>query len=403
MTLRIGLAVGSDALRVVGVDRGRVLWAGESPIDETRSLAVALDELLRTVRLRRWPWPKAALAVGASHAQAKRLVGLPSVGEGAALGDIVRENVDRFFIRDGVPLLTIISLGHDGEVWGAAVEAPVVSEMGVACRRRRIKLTHVVPAATVVCHALEGTRIVWDDGDTRVEILRQGDRAVSVRRARANASPETPRAVSALGQLGEEGWRFADAYGAAVAGCDAPLALKLDRAATGGAPLAQWRLHFAAGVATLALTAALLAPTIAARLASRRAEATLAALAPRRAVAARAAADLDRVSRALGEISEFSANLRSPVGLLGALTESLPASAQLASVQTDTTGGTIVALALHAGQVVDRLDRMPQLAGVQVVGPVTREYVANVEKERVTVRFHWGETREFAPVRDGDR
>ena len=396
MTLRIGFAVGSDALRMVGVDRGRVLWAGETPLHDSRPIEAALGELLGTVRLPRWPRPRAALAVGPARAQAKRLDGLPPLLGAAALRDLVRENAGRFFLRNGIPLLTTAGLVPGGETWGGALEAPVVVEMGSACRRHRIALTHVLPAAAVLGRALDGERVVWDDGDARLEIVRKGAREVTVRRGRADGQAELPRASAPLERLGEGAWRFADAYGAAVSGRDEPLALRLDRVETGQAPIARWRLVLAGAAAALALVAALLAPSVAARLAIRRAEATLAALAPRRAAAANAATDLERVTGALADVAAFAGRARSATGLLATLTAVLPAAAQLVSVQIDSAGGTIVALAPHAEQVVDRLDRMPQLAAAQVVGPVTREYVGSVEKERVTIRFRWGTTRDFA-------
>jgi hypothetical protein len=74
---------------------------------------------------------------------------------------------------------------------------------------------------------------------------------------------------------------------------------------------------------------------------------------------------------------------------LGALAEVLSPDAMIVSMRLDSAGGTFVALAPRAADVLSSLEKIPLVAVPEIVGPVTPERIATVERERFTVRFRW--------------
>ncbi|MGH7620914.1 MAG: hypothetical protein ACREMU_01110, partial [Gemmatimonadaceae bacterium] len=105
MSLLIGLSVGSDHLRAVGVRAGEVRWTLEAERSADGDLAAEIVSLLRHATLPRWTRPVVAAAIGPAASQTKRLTGLPALADVAALRAVVRESASRFFLRNGVPLV----------------------------------------------------------------------------------------------------------------------------------------------------------------------------------------------------------------------------------------------------------------------------------------------------------
>ena len=135
--------------------------------------------------------------------------------------------------------------------------------------------------------------------------------------------------------------------------------------------------------------AAAFAPGLAAARASRHAARSLHELGPIRAAVVRAEADLNLVSGALDEVSGFENGRRSTIGFLAALSDALPPTAQLVAVRLDSAGGNLVVISPRAGDALSRVERLGDVEAPEIVGPVTREYVGQQEKERVTIRFRW--------------
>ncbi|HEX2780178.1 MAG TPA: hypothetical protein VHM30_11810 [Gemmatimonadaceae bacterium] len=391
--MRIGLAVASDAVRIVCVRDGRILWAGESPLLDDLPLEASVGRLLEAAALPRWPRPATVVAVGPARAQVKRLAGLPPVADARALSRIVAENAGRFFLRNGAPLATtavMAGAGRDG--WGSAIEAPLVNDVAALCRRKGLRLVGITPSVAVLRAGLRTERVVWPDGEIAAEVAWRDGSLFDVRRVPAEDAhgAAVPDVAAELAGLGTEAWRFADAYGAAVARAKSALMLRPNgHSAIEPAPVPGWRMMLAASALAIALAVFAFAPLVAAANASRAAMRTIASLATERGRAARAEADLRRVTAALNEAAAFDHRRRSPLAVLADLTQGLPESAHLVSVRMDSAGGTIVALALRGADVVAALEAMPAAVAPEIVGPVTRESVAGREKERVTVRFRW--------------
>lgn len=396
MNVHVGIGITNGFVRAVAVLDGNVLWAAESSVDG-RTIEAAVDDLLTARRLRRWPRPTISAAVGPARAQLRRLSGLPPIIDASALTRLVSESTSRFFLRNGVPLVTTgVRRDRDGdsEGWGAAIEQPVIAALEAACRAHKLRLAAVLPTLAVIPHALHGDSLTWDDGEVCAHVTLSGGRLASVRRTLPDAAApasehDAPRvAVPQLAALGADGWRFADAYGAAVASVRDPLAYRPARAAS-AAPISTRRL-VAAGIAcALALASAILAPTLTARYVAAQATGALAALARQRRAAEGAESDLVHVSRALDEVAAFDSDRHPATLLVNDLARALPTGGALVTLRVDSAGGTLVALAPRAAALIERLEHVPGLATPTFVGPVTREVAASSEVERVAIRFSW--------------
>jgi hypothetical protein len=406
VSVHVGIGITNRFVRAVAVRDGNVLWAAESSVDG-RTIETAVSELLTARRLRRWPRPTITAAVGPARAQLRRLTGLPPVVESAALTRLVSESTSRFFLRNGVPLVTTgVRRDRDGdsEGWGAAIEQPVIAALEAACRAHRMRLAAVLPALAVIPHALNGDSLTWDDGEVCAHVTLSGGRLASVRRtvldaaAPASQDDAMPLAVPELAALGADGWRFADAYGAAVASVRDPLAYRPARAAS-TAPIPTRRL-VAAGIAcAIALASAILAPTLASRHVAAQSTRALTALARQRRAAEAAESDLVHVSRALDEVAAFDSDRHPATLLVNDLARALPTGGALVTLRVDSAGGTVVALAPRAAILIERLEHVPSLTTPTFVGPVTREVAAASEVERVAIRFSWPRISARPPVR----
>lgn len=395
MTARIGIAIADGAVRGVAVRDGAVLWGAEAPIDG-RSIEAAVAELLAARRLRRWMRPTVVAAVGPARAQLRRLSGLPPVVDAAALTRLVGESAGRFFLRNGVPLVTTgVRRERDGdsEGWGAAIDQPVVAALEAACRTHGLRLVAVLPTLSVLPHALHGDSLCWADGDVCARVTLSGGRLTTMRRTIAAAGDvaeagEPPRAVPALAALGADGWRFADAYGAAVASVRDPLAYRPARAAS-AAPIRPWRVAVAATACAIALTSAIVGPALVSRRTAAQATTALSDLGRQRRLADGAESDLAHVSRALHEVGLFDRDRHPATLLLSDVARALPAGSALVSFHVDSAGGTLVALAPRAAVLLERLEHVPGVITPAFVGPVTREAAAGKEVERVAIHFAW--------------
>ena len=400
----MGVFVGKTTVRAIALARGRVIWAAEAELDDDR-LSDAIVELLHeapvslglSAKLRR---PTLVVAAGASRSQVRWLRGLPPVRHADMLAALVQENAGRFFLRNGVPLVTSVAFPEsDGESWAAAIEEPVVVAARAAARRSGLTLAAVVPAAVAVARARGDGRHVIADGEFACEIdvaggqletvrrlpVRVGDGERPMSRAVAEESP-VEREAWALAALGEHASRFSEAFAAAVLGVTAePLALRADGA--GGPGVERARLIVPAIVALLAMTCALFAPAFASVRAERSAREELSALAARRLPADRAEKELALVSDALGEFVRFDRGRRSQLELLHDLTAALPEQTALVSLRVDSAAGTATILGDRAATMLSALEHVEGIASPALTGPITREVVAADELDRVAVRF----------------
>jgi hypothetical protein len=345
VTVVIGLSVEHDHLRAVGVRGVRVVWGMESAVVRGTLLNDALAGFLTKLPLGRFGRPRLTVALAPAFAQTKLLAGVPPLSDVRALERAVSEHAARFFLKNGIPLVTTsVRRDAEGRVWGAALQKPVVDRIVTACRASRVRLAGIVPAADV-----------------------------------------SRGATDALTPLGAEAAQFGAAYGAAVLS-DA-LTWRAGASAPEDAP--RWRLMLIAGGAALALIAAALAPALAWRVSEHRAVVHLARMARQSQSARRLAHDVELVTEALNEVGAFDSGRRPVTLLMASLAGGLPDGAALLALHVDSSGGSIVALAPRGGALLTRLERVSGVAAPEIIGPVTRETPGGREVERVTVRFRW--------------
>ncbi len=403
MSTRIGIGVGAAEVRAVAVRDGNILWAAESPLDG-RTIETTVAELLAAQRLRWWARPTIVATVGPSRSQLRRLSGLPPVADAKALGRLVCESTSRFFLRNGVTLVTT-GVRRDGvnesDGWSAAIEQPVIAALEAACSARRLRLAAVLPTLAVIPHALQGESLTWREGEVCAHLTLSNGRLMSVRRTVDTAGPESaqvaPLAGRGLSALGTDGWRFADAYGAAVTTLHDPLAFRPARSAN-APPISKRRFIAAIVACTIALASLIFAPTLAARYTASEASGALAALVRQRRAAEAAALDLMHVSGALDEVAAFDSGRHPAALLLNDLGRSLPTGGALVTLRVDSAGGTLVALAPRAAALLERLEHVPGLVTPTFVGPVTREVAGNAEVERVAIHFSWARVSVRQPM-----
>jgi hypothetical protein len=402
----LGIAISADGVRAVRLRGADVEWSTEQVITEGRQLDVVLDEVLAET-VRTWRRLRAVtVAVGPSCTQVRRLTRLPPV-PARMLEALIQENASRFFLRNGVPVVTTsVARNDDGSVWAGAVEQPVVMSVADACARHRLRLIGVVPSVAVLHHALTNDSITWFDGEFAALVQYESGRIVTYRRVSADpvgerTDPAATGLKPELRKLPGAGWRFADAYGAARGGPRPMLAWHPTAASALAYPWRNKRLLASGFACALALTVAAVAPGVASILdehRSRRALAALGAAADEAAVAERQYAV---ANSQLLELRRLSEEGRPVTPTLASITQALSAPAMLTSIQFDSAGGTLTALAPSASSVLRQLDGVHTVTDLAIVGPVVPEAgsadgappsVGSPDfprTVRVTIRYKW--------------
>jgi hypothetical protein len=395
VTICIGLGIASDRVRAVGVRGARVIWAVEAERSSGDDLSVAIVQLLRHATLPRWPRPIVVAAIGPAASQTKRLVGLPAAADAATMRAIIREGTSRFFLRNGIPLITAgVRMEEPGAVWAAAFDLPVVRDIEAACRTLGVRIRLIVPSIVALPRAVEAGRLRWADGDVHSELTVAERRLVNTRRL-AMVSGATleivvaPRAIAPLQSIGANSWCFADAYGATQLPFDEPLAL---RSSSGEIDVGASRrsVRVAAVSLCLAIAGAIGTPVVARAVRTHRIARQLVAIGRRARDAEAAERDLTRMSEALSEVATFDASRRSPTLIVEQLSRALPENAALVTVRLDTAGGTMVILAPRAAAALASLDSVKAVVAPEIIGPVTKEMAGTRELERATVQFRFG-------------
>jgi len=316
---------------------------------------------------------------------------------GKALGsfhiaaEIVRESSGRFFLRNGVPIITSGVRVDDQGAWVAAFEEPIVEAIEDACAQRKLRLSFISPTLIVLSLATPKQTIRWRDGEVVAEARYGTDGRLQAAKRAGDGVADAGDApvVSALAMLGADAWQFADAYGAAVVNPGEPIAWR-GRNQLGRQGMLSRAGRVAAVAALLAGSSAAFVPSIGDAISARQSSAQLAQLASRtkRAVAARS--ELALMTLALSEISAFATARHSSVLLLSAATRALPDGAALASIHVDSTSGTMVIVAPRIAAAMSALDSVRAMSGLEIVGPVTKEITDGKEVERASVHFRLG-------------
>lgn len=403
MRRRVGLAITHDTVRAVVVKRSRLLWAGEASREPGAPTVDDIVTLLARAPRPRWRRLRVAVAIGPHAAQLKRIAGLPPVDDAAILAAVVRENAGTFFLQNGATLaVTGIRRAEPGTVWAGAIEATYIACVRQACRKLRLKLCSIAPAAVVLPLSVRSESFQWSDGPVTVDVACEGARLASVRRVSAGAGkgvapPEPPPALQPLGE--RAAW-FADAYGAAIAPGGDPLTL----GPKGDVPWERRRLRRRllppALLACAAAVALLLSPLYPQTLA-RRAESSLRALQASDAwrLTNEVLPQLERATVVLAELEQFAAARPQRTRLLADLATALPAQTALVRFEIADDVARVMVLGPRAQEAIAAVEKIPGITAVTLSGAVARQHVAGSELERIGLTFQY---RAPPTVRDAE-
>ena len=392
---RLGIEVGSRSLRSVLVVRGNIAKTATAELHPNESIEAALQRLINAGCRGLWRRPIVCVAVGASSSQLRRLVNLPAIDNRWALRDVVRSSAGRFFLKNGVPLLTSsVRRERDGTGWAAAIDEPPVRAVAEACRARRLRLEVATPMVVALQRAMTGELLSAADGEVMVEahVGLRGElhdvRRTSARDDDAIGRYATP--VSALEPLGEHATEYAAAYGATAIDRSEPLALHArELRQWQDTTVPAWRMLLAVGALVIATALALALPAFHARRVAAQASARLAVINRQYRAAQWTEAELQRTTIALDELAAFQMTRRSRIQFLRELTASLPTDVWLQSVRVDDQGGTVVALAPRAASALAGLSDVKSVTTPTIIGAVSNEQIGHDRIERVTIRFRW--------------
>ena len=381
MTTTLGLAISSDRVSGVLMSRGSEKWAEVRVCDGSTSRREVITRLLSDCPRPRWVRRRVVAAIGPSGVQVKRLTDLPPACDRKALHAIVRESAGRFFLKNGAPLETTCELvPEDGTVWAAAYDGELIADIDRACRSANWRLRALVPVATALRLATPEQSVGWQDGDLHLDVTYHGAALVELRCARdakdssSNAAADDRRA------------HLLAAFGASQIVRGEPLAIQ--RSVLFNTRPSRTQLLVAAASFLLTFACWWFAPPLVSTVRARNAQRALSHLASRVAADRRDAMALDSLTAKLHDIAAFETRNRSMTLLLAEITRALPDSCTITQLQiVDSTGGSLVALAPRAAEIVDALERVPLITAPTIAGPVASQSLGGRPLERVSLAF----------------
>jgi hypothetical protein len=395
----LGIGVSVDAVRGVLVVKGKVIKATIIPIIADESLTVVLDRLWHELKPTWSRRPLVSAAIGPAATQVRRLSGLPRISDGRAVSALVRESAGRFFLKNGIPLLTSRARADSpGVAWVAAFDEPVVRSVVTFCATRGLRFRLALPALVSIGYALESVpgSVECRDGDVIARAAYDHNTLIESARGRSDEE-HCPREVSPqydvsspLAELGPGATNFVDAYGATQVGTLEPLAITAGDVrlwASKGVP--RWRVTLASVAFALALVLSFLAPVARAWREEVRARHQLAQAAPKYRGALWTERELDKTTAALEDIEQFERQRRSLTLLLADLTHALSESSSLMSLRVDAEGGDLVALAPRGALLLSELADAQEITAPKITGPLTSETRGTTRLERATIQFRW--------------
>lgn len=387
MTSILGLAVSRTRVSAVFLRGGVVAWS-EARCCDARDRSDRIADLLAACPRSRWSPKRMIAAIGPSGVQVRRLSEVPDALDRKALAAVVRESVSRFFLKSGVPLETACGRSTDGALWAAAYDSTLLAEIDEACRSAGWRLDAVIPMASALGLATHDQSVIWEDDDLRLELTYSDGELMHARCSRAGtaSSSSTPQPTRAFMNAGIEAADFLPAYSATQVRWRAPLLLK--RPITLGSAPSRTHMAVAALLCFLAFLFLWIAPAVVSTARVYRARRELSALAPRLATAHRREMALDSVSERLSAVNTFEIRRRSLTLLLAEMTRALPDSCVILEMRlVDSADGTIVAAAPQASDVVDALERVPDISAPAIAGPVASISLGGRPLERLSATF----------------
>lgn len=376
MVRTLGLSVGARSVHGVLMERGTVVWAGSASYDSLPELTEAIARLAGESGR---PARAARIVLGRDVVQLRTLLPAPPLKLAAARRYVALEAA-RLFRKNGDPLVTdavTVPTGEQGlALFAAGAPQAVLEAILKGCAQAGLGVERIAPAAEVLTASLARNVIRGDltfaDGGA-AEVLSIGPQGVW--RSRLQNGLAEGMALEwavPLRALGEQAPQFAAAYGAAVAVPRLELwPAEARRLRARDARRRVYRLEVV-GLACWVLAGGVYVGRLMASLHSstRYLEAVSgqldSALALRR--------DFDAGRATLATIVAARATRSRRLELLAQLTSALPDSAvALAFTVGPNATVRLAGLAPSGARVAARLERFPELRGVRLEGPVTRE------------------------------
>jgi len=392
---RLGVEIGCETIRAVLVVRRKIVRATSVQVGELGSIEAGLESVFGSMPLAGVVKPHVFGAIGAASTQVRRLNNLPSIKSERALREVVHANGARFFLKNGIPLITsAIRREDERSGWAAAIEEPPVRALALACRSHRLKLILVAPAIIALPLAMPGESFVSVDGEAVVEAHTRADGAlVDVRRVftmSAGGRNGCDGIKDAPMSGGDDSIEYAVAYGATELSRAEPLAIhRQELRALADAPFPKWRIAAAIGACIASLLIAFALPAFRARREAAAASRRLLITDPSYRAARWTETELRRTTQTLGDIDGFAQDRRSTIVLLATITQALPQDVWLQAIHVDQNGGTATALGPRASSAVDGFAALHSLTSLAIMGAVLQQQIAQQHFERVTVRFRW--------------
>jgi len=382
---RLGIEINSTDVRGVFVKHGHITKTAMVCLAGVESLEAALIQVLETLRGSSVRKPAVYVAIGPAASQLRRLTNLPAIASARPLRELVHSNAGRFFLRNGVPLLTSsVRREESGHGWAAAVEEPPVRAAADACRRAGLRLALVAPSIVAMRRTVDDEWLTAIDGDVvmRAHVGSNG----AIRELRRFMAPPVAEPQS----LGSAATDFAVPFGATTIDRDEPLVLhERDLRMWRDVSVPGWRMAVAAAALCVAMMLSLTLPALYAQRIAAETARRLEAINRQYREAHWMETELARTTASLSEIDAFQATRRSTIAFMADLTTVLPEDAWLQNLRLDKDGGTLVALAPRAAVTATALASLKSISAPTIVGAVSSEQVGPDRIERVTMRFRW--------------
>lgn len=395
---RVGLAIIGSEIAGVLVQRSRLLRASSAAVTDVADASQvkkSVDHVLAGLAWTPFARPSLVVALGAAQMQTRHLTHLPTVTDRVVLEKLLQTNVGRFFRKNGKALaLSRPELRGVDEGWATATEVQLLEVLRAACASHGARLKTAIPAAIAIGAATTAPSATWMENDVRIEVSYTGERRLSNLRLTKSADAAVVESAVTLRRdlripAAQPSMSIAivAAFGATLRPSSEPLAIRV--AAPEQADRSARRLAIAGAVQSLGLLWLAVAPLVATHQAAALARVQLRRGASAGRAARSAQAELSRTTAALDQLARFSRQRRSAALALESFAQALPADVSLQSIHLDESGGTIVAVARDAAEVLATLDSVPSLTAVNIVGAVAPESSSGERLERATIRFQW--------------
>lgn len=417
------LLVDAEQVRLLSLRGGEIARQDSEPHSGVDSIGTAVVEVLRRAASSgyqvRGGRMRVEVGLSPQFVRIKHLEGLPSHTRASGLLRFVEENAEQFFLNGGRCLLRVkVGAGGD-QVWGAAYDREVVSQLVAAFAAHETVLLRIVPTVLALGTGLGTGSLTWrESGRFTAARFTDGEVVdVQVRASGVDAPQEVSLSTANEGAAADGdfvlSFHQAAALGISRYGRQEGLTLPCHSNSQGLIPRGSRSILAFRSLCIALVLAGLAIPGVSAERSARRSEQALLELSDQRVEAMFLLREASELQAGFAAVSDFAENRRSMSFLLSRIATSLPEGTILESLRLDESGGSAVAFGRNASAVAASLVRAGVAEDAEMVGSLTRhpfEWPASAENqgeddqygvrqgfdaERVSVRFRL--SRELVP------